>query len=70
MELDSVEVEFDVKFQSLEISLDEVTEYLGWCAENKSCIKSVSLFWYRKDVKSSIAFNDSESAMAFKLRWL
>lgn len=70
MELDSVEIEFDVKFESLEVSLDEVTEYLAWCAENKSCIQSINLFWYGKMVKSSITFNDSESAMAFKLRWL
>ncbi len=72
MELVEVQTEFKVKFESLEISLAEVTEYLAWCTENKSDIEKLYMFWFGdgKNVTSEIKFTNDEMAMAFKLRWL
>lgn len=74
MEIDKITTEFSVKFKSLEISIDEVVEYLQWIAENNDGIEKFNMFWYPKNIKgkvtSDVEFRDETAAMAFKLRWL
>ena len=71
MEIDKITTEFSITFESLDISMKDVIEYLEWLAENKDGVERCHMHWHPpSSVKSDVVFKEETIAMAFKLRWL